>query len=128
MAKKYQYPALAAAVNCYEKYFDSQFRSRELDRAYSYSVLTGRGNKWLWDMIGEGETVTAAQKKHFFEGAVFVQIKNLKTKEPVYFMYVDSTFWYVSSKDRFDHDHIQSIANFHLDKLQGAIIKTTTKG
>ncbi len=72
--------------------------------------------------------MTADMKKAFFEDAVAVQVKNAATKESVYLIYVDKSFWYGSSKDRHDHDHIQSVANLHLDKLQNAIVKSPPKG
>lgn len=126
--KKYQYDKLPAAYNSYQAYFEREWRRRELERLFTYNVLTKRGNAWLWDMVGDGETVTADMKKAFFEDAVAIQVKNAKTKESVYLVYVDKSFWYGSSKDRHDHDHIQSVANLHLDKLEAAIVKVKPKG
>lgn len=128
MAKKYTHPKLPAQYNSYQNYFEREYKRRELERCFTYNVLTKRGNAWLWEMVGEGSTVTAEQKKEFFDDSVVIQVKNIKTKEPVYMIYVDKSFWYGSSKDRHDHDWIQSVANTHLDKLEGAIVKTKPKG
>ena len=122
-AKKYLHPKLPASRNSYQAYFAYEWKRRELDRLYTYNVLTKRGNAHLWDLVGDGETVNADRKKQFFEKSVFVQIKHKDTKEVVYFMYISSDFWYISQKDRADHDYIQSVANLHLDKLENAIVR-----
>ena len=119
---KYKYPALPAIRNSYEKYFKYEWIRRDLGKAYTYTILTKRGNSWIWKQLGEGQGLSLKDKRSFFKDALYVLVKNKKTKTPVYGMYIETSFWYGSTKERSDQDYIQSIANLHLDKLESAII------
>jgi len=120
---KYKHPTLPANRNSYEKYFEYEWTKRDLGRVYTYTVLTKRGNSWIWKQIGEGQGLSLQDKRNFFTDALYVLVKNKKTKLPVYGMYIEKSFWYGSTKERINQDYIQSIANLHLGKLEDAIIE-----
>ena len=115
MAKqKYQYPKLLSNENSYRMYFDTQFRSRELDQAFAWNALEKRGSAFLWEELGEVD-------RTFLEDNTFVIVRRKDNREPVYYFYVDKKFWKHPSKDRDDHEWIQGHANLHLDKLSKAV-------
>ena len=111
---KYEYPRLLSHENSYRMYFDTQFRMRELERAFVWNALEKRGSAFLWDQLGEVD-------KSFLEESTFVIVRRKDNREPFYYFYVDKKFWKHPTKVREDHEWIQSHANLHLDKLTGAI-------
>ena len=116
MAKlKYLYPRLPAGETSYKGYFQGEWRRRELEQAYKWSTNEKRGSTYLWEQLGEKDP-------RFLEDSVFVIIRRADNRKPVYSMYIDKTFWYTPTKDRDDHEYIQTLANLHLDKLSSSIV------